>query len=193
LQDQPEIDDSGLRAAAARNDGRFVLPQGVPFTTPTPPGKRNIAFTSQWDNFPREIVVPLAGRARHIYLLMAGSTNSMQSRLDNGEVVVRYRDGTSERLPLHNPTSWWPIDQDYLIDDFAFKRPEPVPPRVDLKTGAVRTLDAREIRGKGGPVAGGAATVLDLPLDPQKSLESLTVRTLANEVLVGLMSATLAR
>ena len=40
---------------------------------------------------------------------------------------------------------------------------------------------------------GGAATVLDLPLDPEKELKSLTVRTLANEVVIGLMGVTLAR
>ena len=49
---------------------------------------------------------------------MAGSTNPMQSRFDNGEVIVRYADGTSARLALHNPTNWWPIDQDYFIDDY---------------------------------------------------------------------------
>jgi len=37
------------------------------------------------------------------------------------------------------------------------------------------------------------ATVLDLPLDPAKELRSLTVRTLANEVVIGLMSVTLER
>jgi hypothetical protein len=42
-------------------------------------------------------------------------------------------------------------------------------------------------------VPGGAATVLNLPLDPAKELQSLTVRTLANEVVIGLMSLTLER
>lgn len=37
----------------------------------------------------------------------------------------------------------------------------------------------------------GAATVLDLPLDETKKLASLTVRTLANEVVIGLISAVL--
>jgi hypothetical protein len=193
LQAQAEIDDGGLRAAAARNGGRFVLPQGVPFVTPTAANARNIVFTSQWDNFPREVRVPLTGRARHVYLLMAGSTSSMQSRFDNGEVIVRYADGTSERLALHNPTNWWPIDQDYLIDDFAFRRPESIPPRVDLKTGEVRTLEVQGFKGRGGPVPGGAASVLDLSLDPKRELEALTVRALANEVVIGLMSVTLVR
>ena len=40
---------------------------------------------------------------------------------------------------------------------------------------------------------GGAATVLELPLDPEKPLASLTVRALANEVVIGLMAATLER
>jgi hypothetical protein len=42
-------------------------------------------------------------------------------------------------------------------------------------------------------VPGGAATMLDLVLDPQKELQSLTVRALANEVVIGLMAATLQR
>jgi hypothetical protein len=188
-----DIDDTGLRAAAGSNGGRIVLPNGVAFATPGPGLAPNIVFTSQWDNYPREVRIPLAGRARHLYLLMAGSTNWMQSRIDNGEVVVTYDVGATERLPLHNPTTWWPIDQDYFIDDFAFSRPGPIPPRVDLKTGKVRMLDSEEFKGKGRAVPGGAATVLDMPLDSSRALRSLTVRALANEVVIGLMSATLAR
>jgi hypothetical protein len=70
---------------------------------------------------------------------------------------------------------------------------EPIPPRVDLRTGKIRILDVESFKGKGGKVPGGAATVLDLPLDPAKELKSLTVRALANEVVIGLMSVTLAR
>jgi hypothetical protein len=188
-----EIDDRGLRAVAREGGGRLVLPNGVSFATPASEEGNNILFTSQWDNYPREATVPLAGRASRAYLLMAGSTNWMQSRLDNGEVVVAYTDGTTERLALHNPVNWWPIDQDYFIDDHQFRRPEPIPPRVDLRTGRVRLPDPAAFRGQGGGVPGGAATVLELPLDPAKTLRSLTVRALANEVVVGLMAVTLAR
>lgn len=193
FREQFQVDDWGLRTTAAKNGGKFVLPNGMPFQTPTNADARNIIFTSQWDNYPREVVVPLTGRARHAYLLMAGSSNPMQSRFDNGEVIVTYADGLTDRLALHNPTTWWPIDQDYFIDDYAFRRPEPIPPRVDLKTGTVRVLDVATFKGKGGKVPGGAATVLDLSLKPEKELKSLTVRALANEVVVGLMAVTLAR
>lgn len=188
-----EVDDSGLHAAAGRGGGRFQLPQGVPFRTPPEADAKNVAFTSRWENYPPEVSVPLAGRASHLYLLMAGSTNWMQSRFDNGEVVVAYADGSTERLALNNPTNWWPIDQDYFIDDYAFRRPEPIPPRVDLKSGLVRALEPSEFKGKGGKVPGGAGLVLDLPLRADKELKSLTVRTLANEVVIGLLAATLAR
>jgi hypothetical protein len=188
-----DVDDSGLRQLAAKNGGQIILPDGIAFATPGEAGAKNILFTSQWNNYPREASVPLAGKASHAFLLMAGSTSAMQSQFDNGEIIVTYADGSATRLALRNPTNWWPIDQDYFMDDYAFRRDEPIPPRVDLRTGRIRLLDVETFKGKGGKIPGGAATVLDLPLDATKELKSLTVRTLANEVVIGLMSVTLAR
>ena len=188
---QFEVDDAGLRLAA--KDGLFNLPQGIVFKIPSDSQTENCVFTSQWDNYPETVGINLTGKARHLYLLMAGSTNSMQSQFDNGEVIVTYKDGTVQRLALRNPTTWWPIDQDYFIDDYGFNRPEAIPPRVDLKTGKVRTYHLIDFKGKGGQVPGGAATVLDLPLDIDKELDTLTVKTIANEVLIGLLSATIIR
>lgn len=193
VNELPDIDDSGLRAVAAKNGGRIVLPDGVPFATSGEIGAKNVIFTSQWNVYPRETTIPLSGHARALYLLMAGSTNPMQSHLDNGEVLVTYRDGKVARLALENPTNWWPIDQDYFIDDFQFRRPGPLPPRIDLKTGRIRMLDEKTFKGKGCPISGGAATAISLPLDPGRELESFSVRAVANEVVIGLMSATLAR
>jgi hypothetical protein len=188
-----DVDDSGLRALAAKTAGKIILPDGVPLATPGQPEAKNIAFVSQWDNYPREISVPLAGRSSHAFLMLAGSTTALQSRFDNGEVIVNYTDGSTTRLALENPDNWWPIDQDYLIDDFAFARPGPLPVRVDLQTGKIRVLQVDTFKGEGRAVPGGAATVLDLPLDAAKELKSLTVRAIANEVVIGLMSVTLQR
>jgi hypothetical protein len=188
-----EIDDTGLRAASAAGGGRITLPNGVSFATPGPGEAPNILFVSQWDNYPDEATVPLSGKAKRVALLMAGSTNAMQSRLDNGEVIVTYTDGTMSRLALHNPDTWWPIEQDYFIDDYQFRVDAPLPTRVNLKTGEVRVLDHASFKGQGRVIPGGAATVLALELDPDKELRSLTVRALANEVVIGLMAATLVR
>ena len=140
-----------------------------------------------------QYTVPLTGKASRACLLMAGSANPMQCRFDNGEVVATYTDGSTERLVLREPTTWWPIEQDYFVDKFAFTRPEPMPPRVDLKTGAVRVLTPADCRAKNRIIPGGAGTVLDLPLNPGKELKSLTLRTFSNELVIGLMAVTLAR
>ena len=188
-----EIDDTGLRAAAGAHGGRIVLPNGVPFATPGPGEAKNILFTSQWDNYPREATAPLTGKAHRLHLLMAGSTNAMQSRLDNGEVVVTYADGSTSRMALRNPETWWPIEQDYFTDDYQFRIDGSLPVRVDLKTGLIRVLEPVAFKGQGRTIPGGAATVLELPLNPTKELRSITVRALANDVVIGLMAATLAR
>ena len=189
----PTIDDSGLRSVAAEHGGRIVLPNGVFFSTPSAPIAKNIIFTSQWDNYPHERSIPLSGSASHAYLLMAGSTNFMQSRMINGEVIMTYTDGTSARLALRNPETWWPIEQDYFVDDYQFPMDGPLPPRVDLKTGNIRLLSLPAFKGKGQLIQGGAATVLDLSLDTGKQLQSVTVRTLTNDSVIGLMSLTLER
>jgi len=168
----PNIDDSALRAAAGAQ-GQLVSPQGIPLATPGPGDAPNVVFTSQWDNFPDEVIIPLSGRARHAWFLVAGSTHPMHSQLDNGEILVTYADGGSDRLPLRNPTTWWPIEADYEVSIDGFCVPGPHPPRIDLGSGR--------------------ATLLDLPLRADRELRSLTVRCLANEVVVGLMSATFLR
>lgn len=192
---KPIIDDSGLRKLAGENNTIFS-PQNIPFQTPSELEKQNIAFVSQWDNFPKEIEIPLSGKSNHAYFMMAGTTNPMQSRFTNGEIIVTYADETSETLQLKNPENWWPIEQDYFVDGLAFTTDAPKPPRVYLKTGEItRTFNNfKPIKGFSDfGVDGGAATLLDLPLDKNKTLKSLKIKALANEVVIGLMSVTLVR
>jgi hypothetical protein len=203
-----KIDDAGLRKVAGEKNEIF-LPNGVPLATPgaaalgtTVPGTksaeggRNIVFTSRWDNYPDSVVIPLSGRAKHAYFLMAGSTNPMQSRITNGVIGIRYKDGTTDELELINPSTWWPIEQDYYVDGYAFTTGAPRPFRVYLKTGSISNR-----RGVWTPIKGftdtgidgGAATVLDLSLHPGKELDRLVLHTVAREVVIGLMSLTLLR
>ncbi|GAB3464915.1 hypothetical protein GCM10027321_29310 [Massilia terrae] len=188
VDELPSIDDAGLRALG----GTLSLPNGLSFATPSGSWAQNVVFTSQWDNYPREVTLPLSGQAGRAFLLMAGSTNFMQSRFDNGEVMVTYTDGSQSRLALRNPDNWWPIEQDYFVDDFQFPLCGKLPVRVDLKTARVHVPDPATFKGAGrGHIDGGAASVLELPLDSSRTLKSLTVRALANDVVIGLMGVTL--
>lgn len=190
-----EISDSGLRAqAGTKNEIR--LPQGIPFATPGDTNRNNIVFTSQWDNFPDSVIIPLSGRAKHLYMLMAGTTNPMQSRMTNGEVRLLYQDGTTDTLSLKNPVNWWPIEQDYLDDGYAFTTDGYKPLRYYLKKGIASTswneyITIRGFSNRG--IDGGAATVLDLPLNAGKELKSIVIHTLANDVVIGLIGLTLVR
>ncbi|MDD2602232.1 MAG: DUF4450 domain-containing protein [Prevotella sp.] len=195
-----DIDDSGLRKAA--QSGQLVA-AGVPFATPNK--GRNIVYTSLWDNYPDSVTIPLRGRASHAYLMMAGSTNTMQFGMTNGTVRITYADDTSETLELRSPDNWCPIEQDFDDNSLAFRLPKPRPFRVSLRTGKVSRQLAIDMNVRPGVAAadlpggkkpalsipGGAGQLLEIPLDPNKRLRSLTLTTVANDVVIGLMSITL--
>jgi hypothetical protein len=189
------IDDSGLRKRAAEKN-EVIVDRAIPFETPSATGSKNVVFTSQWDNYPKQVSIPINGKSSHAYFLLAGSTNPMQSRMINGQIIVEYVDKTADTLQLKNPENWWPIEQDYYEDGYAFTTDAPKPLRVYLKTGEdTRTFDDyTAIKGYSNRgIDGGAATVLDMPLNPIKELKTIRLRTVANDVVVGLMSVTLAR
>ncbi|UYQ94037.1 DUF4450 domain-containing protein [Chitinophaga horti] len=189
------IDDSGLRKAAGSNN-QVKTTKGIPFQTPSDTLKSNVLFTSMWDNYPDQATVPLTGKASHVWLLMAGSTNPMQSRMCNGVVEVNYTDGSKDTLELRNPENWWPIEQNYLTDGYAFTTGAPAPERLYLKEGVFATNPPKYDAIKGfstRAVQGGAATVLDMPLQADKTLQSVTLRAITNDVVIGLMAATLLR
>ncbi len=160
------------------------MPNGIYFSTPSAPEAKNIVFTSQWDNYPHDVTIPLNGHANHAYFyggLDEFHAKSHGQRRSGGHVYRRQ----FSAMALRNPETWWPIDQDYFIDDYQFPLEGALPPRVDLRTGNIRLLNLATFKGEGRTVPGGAATVLDLALDPKKQLQSLTVRTLCNDVVIG--------
>lgn len=192
---QPEIMDSGLRSKADAN-GIVQLSNGLTFKTGFSSDAFTIAFVSQWDNYPDSIQIPLSGQASFAHMFMAGSTNPMQSRIINGTVEIAYTDGTYDTLELRNPENWWPIEQDYYTDGYAFTTGAPKPTRISLKTGAIITEGYKYTGIKGFTsygIEGGAATVLGLPLNAKKILRSLKLKAIANDVVIGLMGLTLER
>ena len=199
------IDDTKFRSLI--KDGVFWahVDGDLPFRSPKK-GK-NIVYTSLWDNYPDSISIMLKGKASHAYLLMAGSTNPMQYAIENAVIRVEYADGTRNELMLTPPVNWCPIEQDFLENATAFPQPELRPYRVGLASGKVsrhlfRDLHLEVIRNMAdvpgfkkavAEVDGGAAILLDMPLDAKKKLKRLILRTLSNEVVIGLMGITLQK
>ena len=188
------INDSGTRVKAGTENKIYL--NNIPFATPSAMDANNILYTSQWDNYPHSATIPLSGNAQYAYLLMAGSTNHQQSQFTNAKIIVTYTDGTTDELPLINPSNWYPIEQDYMEDGYAFTTGAPKPYRLLLKTGEfTKTINKYStIKGfSNRAIDGGAATVIEMNLNKAKELSSMKLETLANEVVVGIMSVTLVR
>ncbi|WP_439479282.1 DUF4450 domain-containing protein [Chryseobacterium aquaticum] len=189
-----QIDDSGLMNKRKNRKVEFL---GIPFLIDKT--DKNIAFVSQWDNYPDSVEIPLNGKGKKIYFLMAGTTNPMQSQIVNGTITVEYTDGSTSELELKNPTNWWPIEQDLFDDNFAFEIPDDkIPYRVQLKTGELYKGGSLKkyssIKGfTDRQVDGGAATILDLPIDQNKELKSIKLTAVSNDVVIGMMSATVLK
>lgn len=213
-----ELEDNGLRSTIS-DDNLFDTRLGLRFRLPKE--GENILYTSLWDNFPDSLTIDIAQTLfehhsngyRYAYLLMAGSTNNMQSRIDNGLVIARYADGSADTLHLTNPYNWCPIEQDYYYDDHAYWSATQHPYRVHLGSGLVsrqlkdelqRTgndngavnihvtdFEANTPIAKGLSIPDGAAQLLKMPLHPDRQLVSITLRTLSNDVVIGLMGVTL--
>lgn len=190
------IDDAGLRKSVVNNE--VATPFDIPFRTTGDTNANNIAFTTLWDNYPAEVRIPLSGKSSHAYLMMAGSTNHMQCHVVNGTATVKYTDGSQSVLQLVPPETWAPIEQDFYMDGQAFGSKQPRPYRVAFKTGIISRnmekdmkIDSGEVYGRS--IDGGAGIILDLPLDKRKELQSLELKCIANEVIIGLMGITLLR
>jgi hypothetical protein len=177
-----ELENAGLKLIGSERTGklprsllegdRLLTPQHVPFTKPG--AQKNIAFTSLWDNWPRSVTVPVNAKGDAVWLLVCGSTTPMQGRIANAVLRFRYADGREETLDLVPPWNFWSLckfgnaDYDYRRDGFAL--PKNPPPQVQL---------GRNCR----------AMVYGWKLRPGVALKDVTLETLSQEVVVGLMGA----
>jgi hypothetical protein len=150
-----------------------TTPQGVPFAALD--GEKNIAFTSLWDNWPKSVTVPVHKRGEAVWLLVCGSTNPMQGRIANAVLRFRYADGQEETLELVPPLNLWSlcrfgnVDYDYNRDGFALPKEPPAQVRLGENCRAM---------------------VYGWRLRPGVALETATLETLSQEVVIGLMGVT---
>ncbi len=185
----PEVVDTFFRKQIVKEE---YLMMGVPFQTPAQ--GPNIVCASLSDRYPDKVSIPLKDRASRMWLLLAGTTSTRESRMVNGVLVARYEDGTADTLRLVNPDNWCPIEQDYFVNDYSFKVLQPRPYRVSLDTGIASRNLSKALGLKGASdlmIPGGAAQMLCMSLDPEKKLISLDICPLSNQIVIGVMGLTL--
>ena len=168
----PEINLENLKTVSD-TDGHVIAGKGVPFLWPT--GEKNIAFTSSWDNWPKQVEVPVNKTGDAIWFLLCGTTNPMEVRIANAELRLKYADGTVEKLEIVPPFNFWTLcpfsGVDYEYDRDGFSLPKVPPTTVQLGKNC-------------------RAVALPWHLRPGVTLQSVTLETLSDEVIVGLMGVT---
>ena len=156
--------------------GRLAAPNGALFAAPA--GSKNIAFTSLWDNWPAKVEVPVHQSGQAVWFLVCGSTNPMQVRIPNAQLLMTYEDGVTEKLDLIPPVNFWTLcpfggnDYDYQRD--AFSLPQVPPTTVQLGKNC-------------------RAIVLSWRLRSGVALKSVTLETLSQEVVIGLMGVSVMK
>ena len=169
----PPIDLCNVQAMLKSPD-RLVSQQGVPFRWTD--AKNNICFTSQWDNWPKSITVPIRKKGEALWFLVCGSTSPMQTRIANAELRMKYADGVVEKLELVPPLNYWNLckiyNTDYDYGGMAFPLPKTAPQTVQLGNNC-------------------RAMLLNWRLRKDVELKDITLETLSQEVVVGLMGLTL--
>jgi hypothetical protein len=194
----PPTPDFAFLANFSIGGGVIQTPQGARFLLPNStaapgrgelgPGARaapggsgpNIAFASLWDNYPAAVNVSVAPGAlpgaTTAWVLVAGSTNPMQTLLANAALRFAYTDGTVEELDLVPPRNFWSLsgwgtaDYDYETD--AFCLPQVPPPSVQLGNS-------------------NRAMVYAHSLAEGKTLAQVQLEVLSQEVVIGVMAVSL--
>ena len=153
--------------------GTITAGKGVPF--PVPAEGKNIAFTSRWDNWPKEVEIPVNESGSAIWFLLCGTTNPMEVRIPNAELRMTYVDGVVENLKITPPFNFWtlcPLDaNDYDYQRDAFSLPKVPPTTVQLGKNC-------------------RAILLPWRLRPGVPLKSVKMQCLSEEVVIGVMGVT---
>ncbi|MBE0653567.1 MAG: DUF4450 domain-containing protein [Bacteroidales bacterium] len=178
----PEIDFGYVNDYLDGN--RIITPQEVPFLWNN--GQMNVAFTSLWDNYPHQLTFPVNRKGKAAWLLVSGSTNVMQCQIANAVIRLNYADGKTDSLELIPPVNYWNLSpiithapepgqnsrNDYLSEVDTFCLPGKLPEFVQLGKNC-------------------RAMVLNIKMRDDAELKSITLETLSQEVVVGLMGITL--
>lgn len=168
-------------------NGNLVVPQGIPFNWGDT--KNNTAFVSLWDNYPNEITIDMKHQeGRFISFMIGGSTNVMQCHIENAMIYIHYEDGKEDSIGLIPPVNYWnlcPITSTataagqggrsyYTSSIDQFCMPKVLPETVRLGQNCTVMLINRRIREGVG-------------------IESITLKCLSQEVVVGLMGISIGK
>jgi hypothetical protein len=160
---------------------------GIPFKSPQQ-GK-NIAVVTRAGGFPAKIEIPLDAGGKELYLMLSGMTFPAQSHVVNLRVTLEYADGSQPPLDLVSPfgigdcwSTWCGRFHDTAANGFE---------NLGGRFGPAGSAAAGDLSQ---PIAVDTeAHLLKIPLRPGHTLQTITLQAVANDVIFGLMGASILK
>jgi hypothetical protein len=178
----PQADFTNIPNISIAPGPVIQTPQGAQFllgnTTGVPGGGQlNIAFASLWDIYPNVTRVEVGSGGAGAWVLIAGSTHPMQTRLANGVLRFVYAGGGGQEIELVPPFNFWALSgwgPDYDYNATAFCLPPTPPPTVVLGNS-------------------NRAMVYFAPIPQGAVLEAVELEVLSQEVVIGILAVSVMR
>lgn len=184
-RNQP-ISDAAWRAKVD-TDGIAWATDGIPFKTSRQ--GPNIGVVTLNGGFPERMEVAIHASGKTLYLMLSGMTFPSQSHVPNLRVTLRYDDGEAVATELTNPftigdcwSTWCGRFHDTAANGFE---------NIGGRSGPMGSIEVTDLTR---PVATDTeAQLVALPLRESVTLESLVLEAVANDVIFGIMGASLLK
>lgn len=178
------VDDAAWRSKIGHDQIGWTH-DGIPFRSPKE-GK-NIAVVTRAGGFPQRLECPVRASGKELYLMLSGMTYPMQSHVVNLCVTLGYADGAKQSVDLVNPfdigdcwSTWCGRWHDTAANGFENLGGRFGPPGSSAAGDLTRPIAVDT-----------EAHLVKIPLRPGVELRQITVEAVANDVIFGLMGASI--
>lgn len=180
----PPPSDAAWRAKID-GDGIGWTTDGIPFKSAKE--GPNIAVVTRAAQFPSTIEFPVHSKGKTLYLMLSGTTFAMQSHVVNLRVTLRYANGVEEHVDLINPSGIGDCWNQYRFHDTAANGFE----NLGGRSGPAGSSEAGDLTQ---PVAVDTqAHLLAFDLNPDTELSAVRLEAIANDIIFGIMGASVLR
>jgi len=184
-RNQP-ISDAAWRAKVGA-DGVAWTTDGIPFKTSK--DGLNIAVVTLAGGFPTALEFPVPAQGATLYVMVSGMTFPVQSHVVNLRVSIQYKDGVEDRFDLVNTftigdcwSTWCGRFHDTPANGFE---------NIGGRTGPAGSAEVDDLTQ---PVAlDTEAHLVAFPLKQGVRLAAVRVEAMANDVIFGVMGATVLK
>lgn len=180
------LSDAAWRAKI-NEDGIGWTRDGIPFKSPREGA--NIGVVTVTGGFPEYLSIPFKARGRTLYLMLSGITFPCQSHVPNVRVTLRYADGTTQIRDLVSPFTigdcwgtWCGRYHDCAVNGFE---------NIGGRRGPEGSADVADLTQ---PVeVDTEAHLVAFDLKRSVTLDSVEFEAVANDVIFGVMGATVLK